>query len=153
VKHILIFFGLLSITSTLDSEIEIKLVQTRYLLEEDFIRIQEYLKGKEFSGRRLAVRTQSDRRTGLYFVLTLSRSAAALPNDTMVRIEVLAKGELMAKSFEFKIPLKRPSTRDLFLGLTGSHWPNSNTVPLAWNISLIGPSEEIIDQQKSFLWE
>jgi hypothetical protein len=153
VKHILIFFGLLSITSPLDSEIEIKLVQTRYFLEEDFVRIREYLNGKEFSGRRLAVRTQSDQRTGLYFVLTLSRNAAALPSDTKVRIEVLTEGELTARSFEFEIPKKRPFTRDLFLGLTGSHWPNPNAVPLAWNISLMGPSEEIIDQQKSFLWE
>lgn len=152
-KNILICFVLLSITSPLDSEIEIKLVQTRYFLEEDFSRIREYFKGKEFSGRRLAVRTQSDQRTGFYFVLTLSRNAAALPSETKVRIEVITEEELTARSFEFELPLKRPFTRDLFLGLTGSHWPNPNTVPLAWNISLIGPSEEIIDQQKSFLWK
>ena len=152
-KNVLIFFVLLTVASPPNPEIEIKLVQPRYFQEDDFKRIPEYLTGKEFSGRRLIVRTQPAQRAGLYFILTLSRSAAALPNDTKVRIELLLEGEPRPKSFTLEIPKKRPFTRDLFMGLTGSHWPHPDIRPLAWNVSLVGPSDEIIDQKESFLWE
>lgn len=41
----------------------------------------------------------------------------------------------------------------LYLGLTGSDWPDSEVRPLAWKIELLDASEAVLSEWKSFLWE
>ncbi len=152
IKVPVIAFVLFAVTVPLYPSVEIKMVQPRYLEEKDFERIQEYLTGKEVHGRRLIMRTQPARRAGLYFILTLSRSASTLPSDAKIRIELVPEGEPNPKSFTLEFPENRRHARELFVGLTGSHWPDPDTTPLAWKVSLVGPTNEIIHQKESFLW-
>ena len=132
--------------------VEIKSVQPRYIEEKEFQRIREYLTGEEFQGRRLILRTQPDKRSGLYFVLTLNRRATALPKDSQIRVDLVTTEDRKRKSFTLKIPHKRTGTREIFFGLTGSDWPARTIPTLAWRVSLIDSAKKIIHAKESFLW-
>ena len=57
-------------------------------------------------------------------------------------------------SQQIKIPLTHQniSGREVFIGLTGTDWPDSSVEPIAWSLALVDADEKIIAQTQSFLW-
>jgi hypothetical protein len=53
-----------------------------------------------------------------------------------------------------KIPISdlKISGKEVFIGLTGSDWPDPSVQPIAWSLSLVDSEERILGHSQSFLW-
>ena len=84
--------------------VDIKDIRPRYIEAEQFMRIGEYLSGKEVTGDRLILRSDPGSRTGCYFVLALDEKARRLPKGTTVRGEVYTARSPEVQVLEMKLP-------------------------------------------------
>lgn len=149
----LILAGCASTPITRERPISIKEISPRYIETEQFMRIGEYLTGKEHTGRRVIVRSDPTERDGYYFILTLSEKAKKLPRGTKIVAEFYTALSHDVQSFEFLLPSRLPGTKDIFVGLTGSDAPAEQQIPAAWRFTFQAASGEVIAQKQSYLWE
>jgi hypothetical protein len=134
----------------------IKEILPRNMTEEQFVRIQEYRTGTEYTGNRLIVRTDPKERDGFYFVLILDTKVRRLPQGTVIQGEFYSKAAPQKQRYDFPLPADRPKSKSIFLGLTGEAWPHSadkDVVPSAWRFQIIGPNGEIFGEKASYLWD
>ena len=136
-----------------NSPLEIVEIIPRYIETEHFKRISEYMTGKENPGRRVIVRTNAKQRDGYYFVLILDRNIRKLPPDAYVLGEFYTPQSLDLQTHRFDFPSILPSTREIFIGLTGEDWPQKEAVPAAWRFTIKNSKEEILAQKQSYLWK
>ena len=153
----LALFCLLSVAcgTTKESEepsVEIVEIMPRYIEAEAFKRISEYMTGKENPGKRVIIRTNPRQRDGYYFVLVLNRNVRKLPPDAYIQGEFYTSKSLDLQTRRFEFPSILPSTREIFIGLTGDDRPQENAVPAAWRFTIKNSQEEILAQKKSYLW-
>ena len=70
------------------SEVEFVRIWPQWRDTDSFLRISEYIGGKENTGRQTVLRSQPDNRDGFYF-LVRARSGAAFYGDTKFVLEVI----------------------------------------------------------------
>jgi len=125
----------------------------RYIETQEFMRISEYMTGRENPGRRVIIRTNPRQRDGYYFVLVLNRNVRKLPPDAYIQGELYTSKSLDLQTRRFDLPSTLPNTREIFIGLTGDDWPRGeDDKPSAWRFTLKNSKEEILAQKKSYLW-
>lgn len=134
------------------TSVDILEIKPRYMKAEAFIRIKEYLTGSEHLGDRVVVRSQPSSRDGYYFTLILGEELRDLPKGIVIIGEFYSKNSLDAQSFEFKLPASLPETNEVFVGLTGADWPDSDAVPAAWKFTIKDANGNTLASEKSFLW-
>lgn len=132
--------------------LKIVAVTPRYMETEQFKRISEYMTGKENLGKRVIMRTNPRLRDGYYFVLTLDRNVRKLPPDAYIQGEFYTSKSLDMQTHRFEFPSILPSTREIFIGLTGDAWPKKDAIPAAWRFTIKNSREEILAQEQSYLW-
>ncbi|MFT4900980.1 MAG: hypothetical protein ACI81V_000247 [Lentimonas sp.] len=135
------------------SAVEIEEIKPRYIEQQDFVRVAEYLSGKENTGNRMIFRSDVDARSGYYFTLILNKKIARLPTGTTITAEVYSPTLLDPQSYSFTLPAKRPKTKEISIGLTGADWPNVDTIPSAWRFTLRGPDGSKLGTRHSYLWK
>lgn len=115
-----------------------------------FIRISEYLTGKENPGRYTIVRTVADRRDGFYIALKVQDKQTALKYDA-VRISHVKPGamEIHTQTITILSKLKKR----LLIGFTDEEWNTAKRIPLAWKVELIDRAGNPVETSKSFLWD
>lgn len=133
--------------------IVIKEIKPRYMDEQQFMRASEYWTGKEDTGRRIIIRTDSAERSGYYFTLILSEKARELPRGTTILGEFYTSKSFDVQTHEFSLPRKLPKTKEIFIGLTGEDAPADQKVPGAWRFTIKTAGGDIIAQEQSYLWE
>ena len=117
----------------------------------DFVRISEFLDGKENSGGRAIVRTRPRDRTGLYFSLAVK--AASLPDGAKVVVQVIRSTSPEVKTFELEAPRMPARAREMLVGLTGKDWNRPEGKPVAWRVRILDSAGGVIAAEQSFLWE
>lgn len=132
---------------------EARFVSVRYLEKQAFLRISEYFDGKENTGNRLICRSKPDIRAGLYIVLSLKESTRKLPSDLVARWQVISPKGPNPVEHRIAVPNDRPRGKDLFVGLTGSDWPDPEVRPVAWKFTLETSEGKVLLARKSYLWE
>lgn len=133
--------------------VEIEEIKPRYIEEESFKRIGEYLTGVENKGDRVIVRSSPEQRAGYYFVLVLDTSVRQLPSGTVVEGEFYLPGSAELQRHDFALPARRPKTKEIFLGLTGETWPFDETaVPAAWRFTVKDANGLVLAEEASYLW-
>ncbi|MBL63945.1 MAG: hypothetical protein CMI30_11125 [Opitutae bacterium] len=132
---------------------EARFVSIRYLEKQAFLRISEYFDGKENKGSRLICRSKPESRAGLYLILSLKDSTRKLPPDLVARWQVIAPTAPDAVEHRVAVPNDRTKGKDLFVGLTGSDWPDPKARPVAWKFTLETADGKVVLERKSFLWE
>lgn len=138
---------------SVEPSFEIREIIPRYIETKDFVRVSEYMTGKENPGRRVIIRTNPKERAGYYFVLVLNRNVRKLPPDAYVQGEFYTVKSLDKQTQRFDLPAILPSTREIFIGLTGDDWPQKGeAIPSAWQFTIKNSREEILAQEKSYLW-
>ena len=147
------FLFILSSLSYTAFSAETRFISVRYLEKQAFLRVSEYFSGKENQGNRLICRSKPDSRAGLYIVLSLKESTSKLPNDLVVRWQVISPKSPDPVEHRIAVPNKRPRGKDLFVGLTGSDWPDSEARPVAWKFILETSDGKVLLVRKSYLWE
>ncbi|WPJ95083.1 hypothetical protein SH580_16785 [Coraliomargarita algicola] len=134
------------------TSVNIEEIKPRYIETESFKRISEYMSGKENLGDRVVLRTQPQERAGYYFTLILDTDVRRLPAGTVVVGEFYTKKSVEKQSHEFTLPNKRPTTKEIFVGLTGEDWPEDSGVPAAWKFSLKDANGQQLGEKQSYLW-
>ena len=133
--------------------ITIRDAYTRQMETTQFQRVSEFFSGKENTGRQLILRSQSDNRDGLYFIIELSDHLDTAPAGSRFQLEVIPSDALKPSTFTFELNhsmnLKR---KHVLLGLTGDDWESSELQPIAWRLKLQSGEDELASW-KSFLWE
>lgn len=132
--------------------VEIKEIKPRYIPEENFKRISEYWSGSENKGRRVILRSDPEARDGYYFTLVLDEKVRDLPRGSVITGEFYTPVSKDLQTHEFPLPNKLPKTKEIFVGLTGADWPESDAVPGAWRFTIRNASGEVLARKKSYLW-
>lgn len=134
------------------TSLEITEIKPRLIEEQQFMRIDEYLTGKENTGDRVILRSNPSSRTGYYFVLILDENVKYLPTGTKIIGEFHTTKELGVQTIEFSLPKKRPKTNEIFVGLTGEDWPKGSVTPAAWRFTIQDANGAVLATKQSFLW-
>jgi len=134
------------------TSVDILEIKPRYIDGATFVRIGEFLTGKENTGDRVIIRSKPEDRSGYYFTLVLDESVRRLPQGTVIVGEFYVPGQTQPISINFKMPPNRPKTHEVFVGLTGSDWPDQEAVPGAWRFTIKDPNGKELGSEKSFLW-
>ena len=124
----------------------------RYIETETFKRISEYMTGRENPGKRVIIRTNPRQRDGYYFVLIIDQNVRKLPPDAYIQGEFYTSKSLDLQTHRFEFPAILPSTREIFIGLTGDDWPREGAVPAAWRFTIKNSQGQILAQEQSYLW-
>ncbi len=133
--------------------VRIESITPRYMEAQQFIRVSEYWSGTEQTGSRLILRSDPQVRDGFYFVLRLDEKVKKLPRGTRILAEVFTPASPEAQTFTFTLPAKRPRTKEIFVGLTGTDWNFPEAVPGAWRFTLENANGDLLAREQSYLWE
>lgn len=148
----LLFSGCMSTPRQLPSSVHIQEIKPGYIEEKSFKRIGEYFTGREVTGNRMILRSIPEQRSGYYFTLILDKNIRKLPPDTLIIGEFFIPGSLDLQTHEWKLPAKRPCTKEILTGLTGKDWPGGSDAPSAWRFTIQGPEGDLLAEKRSFLW-
>jgi len=132
--------------------VEIKEILPRYIPEENFKRIGEYLSGAENKGNRIILRSDPKARDGFYFTLILDEKVRDLPRGSVITGEFYTPVSPDLQTHEFPLPNKLPKTKEVFVGLTGADWPEPGGVPAAWRFTIKDANGDILARKHSYLW-
>lgn len=135
------------------NSVTIEEIKPRLIEEQQFMRVSEYMTGKEYTGDRLILRTTPEARTGYYFTIVLDESTRRLPAGTVIVGEFYTQKSLDLQEYTFTLPAKRPKTKEIFVGLTGEQWPEGTTTPAAWRFTIKDANGAVLATDKSYLWE
>lgn len=127
-------------------------VVPRHMETAQFQYVGEFFSGREVTDNRILVRSQAEERTGQYLIITLKERAAQLPTGTRARLEMIRSDSTEVRVHDFAIPREPASAREIYLGLTGSDWPEASLRPVAWRLRFFD-GEAVIAEWPSFLWE
>lgn len=127
-------------------------VVPRHMETAQFQYVGEFFTGREVADNRILARSQPEERTGQYFVVSLSERAAQLPPGAHARLEIIRSDSTEVRLHDFAIPRDPASAREIYLGLTGSDWPEASLRPVAWRVRFLD-GEAVIAEWPSFLWD
>ena len=116
--------------------------------EESFTRISEYFDGVEVSGNRIIFRSNPDFRTGHYVTFQISKN---YPIDHF-KLEVFEYGSKEPRDYIYRPDSAIPTSKPIFLGLTGEQWLEKTRPPVAYKLSLIARDGSTLVSKTSFLW-
>jgi hypothetical protein len=138
--------------SDLSAQVEISLRNKAYFTVRDFKRVPEFFTGKEFSGWKVYCRTNRADREGFYFVVKVTGDVPPSSADCHWLLEWITPLDLTAQQKKVSLPDQNISGKEVFIGLTGSDWPDPSVHPIAWSLSLVDSEEGILGKSQSFLW-
>ncbi len=117
---------------------------------ESFVRISEYFGGGENSGRQTVLRTQTEQRSGFYYLVRTSNPGAAF-TGARFELKVIKPDSPATRVYTFTTTV--PANGHVFnLGLTGADWPGKDTQPVAWQLRLLAADGHELGVSQSFLW-
>ena len=127
---------------------EIVRVWPEWRTDESFVRLSELFGHGENPGDEIFLRTNGEKRDGLYFLVRLAHASAV---DGTFALSVIKPGRMEPEVFKF--PASVPSGSSVFqLGLTGGDWPDAKKEPVAWRVALVDASGAEQAAAESFLW-
>lgn len=147
-----LFVALFSAAVAVGSAVEIVNVYPKHIEGKTFKRISEYFSGVENTSNRVIARSRPQERSGLYFIITFDEKADLRFKGAIAQVQLVVSNEAEIRLYSIDLPLNYPKSRELLIGITGSDWPLSETVPMAWKIILFDDQERILAQEESFLW-
>ena len=126
----------------------IEYLEQRFYSEESFTRISEYFDGIEVTGDRIILRSDASARTGHYVTFQLSSSASV----DHFKLEVYEPGSPNPKDYIFTPETSIPTSKPIYLGLTGGNWADQTHPPVAYKLSVIDKDGNTLASESSFLW-
>jgi hypothetical protein len=139
-------------SSSLSAQVKISLRNKAYFTVPDFKRIPEFFTGREFSGWKVYCRTNPADREGFYFVVKVTGGVPPLSAGCHWLLEWITPLDPTAQQKKVLLSEQKISGKEVFIGLTGSDWPDPSVQPIAWSLSLVDSEERILGQSQSFLW-
>jgi hypothetical protein len=133
------------------SAVSIETAHTRWYEAGDIRPITGYF-GAALGGQRFraVIASQPEQPAGQYFIVRLKDWQSAAIAGARMTLYASDSKEPAIREWEFGT---RPLHNWLYLGLTGTDWPDAAVQPLAWRIELIDADGRVLAEWKSFLWE
>ena len=126
--------------------------KTRYLSTPETRTIPEIFTGEEYTYTQLTLRTQPNKRAGMYFFIMMDYGADEISLASTIEISLDSNDCSKVRTFTFRVPQTHSVLREMRLGITGSDWKNPKAVVNAWKIVIKSPSGKILCQKQSWLW-
>lgn len=136
-----------------EGEPEISYVLNRYISDPETRSIYEVFTGEETNYGKLVLRTQPDKRAGMYFFVMFGYEPDDIVLACTFELSVDSTGDAKTRTYKFTVPETHSVTREIALGVTGSDWPWPKARVNAWKLVLKSPSGKILAQKQSWLWE
>lgn len=134
-------------------EPKISYVLNRYISAPETRSIYEIFTGEETTYGKLVIRTQPDKRAGMYFFVMFGYDPDDIALACTFELSVDSTGDSKTKTYKFTVPETHSVTREIALGVTGSDWPGPDAKVNAWKLVLKSPTGKILTQKQSWLWE
>lgn len=134
-------------------EPKISYVLNRYISDPETRSIYEVFTGEETTYGKLVIRTQPDKRAGMYFFVMFGYDPDDIALACTFELSVDSTGDSKTKTYKFTVPETHSVTREIALGVTGSDWPGPDAKVNAWKLVLKSPTGKILAQKYSWLWE
>lgn len=134
-------------------EPKISYVLNRYISDPETRSIYEIFTGEETTYGKLVIRTQPDKRAGMYFFVMFGYDPDDIALACTFELSVDSTGDSKTKTYKFTVPETHSVTREIALGVTGSDWPGPDAKVNAWKLVLKSPTGKILAQKQSWLWE
>jgi len=134
------------------AEPEISYCMPRYMTDPETRAIGEVFSGSEITYGRLTLRTDPNRRAGMYFFVMFGYEPDDIGLACQLELSVDTTDSAKAKTYTFTVPETSSVLREIRLGITGKDWPNSKAAVNAWKLVVKSPSGKILTQTQSWLW-
>jgi hypothetical protein len=133
------------------SSLTIETAYTRYYDEGGIRPIGQYF-GASLTGQgfRTVIPSQPEEPAGQYFIIRLEDAKSA-PVAT-ARMTLYTTESKVASTRQWELAGTELDNW-LYLGLTGTDWPDEDVRPLAWHIEILDAGGAVLTEWKSFLWE
>ncbi len=124
----------------------------RYISDQETRTIWEVFTGEEMNYGHITLRTQPNKRAGMYFFVMFGFEADEISLASEIKISVSTTDNPQMRTFSFVIPQTQSVLRELRLGITGKDWQNPQAKVNAWKIEVKSPAGKILTQKQSWLW-
>jgi hypothetical protein len=133
------------------SDVTFKRVWPEWHDADSFQSLHEDRTGRELTGGWIVLRSQPEKRGGLYFLTRVENHGAQVAGATFI-IRLITLESTETKTYSF--PAIVPNGQRLFeLGLTGSDWKGPRVQPVAWELELDAADGTVLARMTSYLWE
>ena len=113
-------------------EPKISYVLNRYISDPQTRSIYEIITGEETTYGKLVIRTQPDKRAGMYFFVMFGYDPDDIALACTFELSVDSTGDSKTKTYKFTVPETHSVTREIALGVTGSDWPGPDAKVNSW---------------------
>lgn len=134
-------------------EPKISYVLPRFLNDAQTRSIYEVFTGEEINYGKLTLRTNPEKRAGMYFFVMFGYEPDDIALACTFELSVDSTADSKTRTYKFTVPETHSVTREVVLGLTGADWPNPKAKVNAWKLVLKSPSGKVLAQKQSWLWE
>lgn len=134
-------------------EPKISYVLPRFLNDAQTRSIYEVFTGDEINYGKLTMRTNPEKRAGMYFFVMFGYEPDDIALACTFELSVDSTADSKTRTYKFTVPETYSVTREVVLGLTGADWPNPKAKVNAWKLVLKSPSGKVLAQKQSWLWE
>lgn len=134
-------------------EPKISYVLPRFLNDAQTRSIYEVFTGDEINYGKLTMRTNPEKRAGMYFFVMFGYEPDDIALACTFELSVDSTADSRTRTYKFTVPETHSVTREVVLALTGADWPNPKAKVNAWKLVLKSPSGKVLAQKQSWLWE
>lgn len=134
-------------------EPKISYVLPRFLNDAQTRSIYEVFTGEEINYGKLTLRTNPEKRAGMYFFVMFGYEPDDIALACTFELSVDSTADSRTRTYKFTVPETHSVTREVVLALTGADWPNPKAKVNAWKLVLKSPSGKVLAQKQSWLWE
>ena len=137
------------------AESRVNLVTHSFFTHYDFVRVSEYITGKENTSGRAILRTHGGKRDGLYLLVDLGfkeKNTPFRPKPHKLQLQILDSQSLDPVTYSFVLSEQAITNGEVWLGLTGEDWPTPKKKIMAWHISIEAEDDSILTNNQSYLW-
>ncbi len=124
----------------------------RYISDAETRTIYEVFTGEEMPYGHLILRSNPDKRAGMYFFVMFGYAPDGIGLACKFVLEVDSNKAPHHRKFVFEVPETHSVLREVKLGLTGKDWSRDEKVN-AWRLTLLSPSGKVLTQSQSWLWD
>ena len=134
------------------STINIKSLNVQYRTEESFHGIVEAFSRRESTAGRLFVRSNPQRREGLYFIVSVHGSIHRIPEGSQITIYFVTNLDPHAECHTWQLPsTKQHFSNTLYLGLTDKTYASVSVI--CWQVILSNAEGRPLGELHSFAWK
>lgn len=123
--------------------------------EDSFRGIVEAFQHRESKGGRVFLRTNPEKRSGVYFTVKFNHSIGLLPQGTKIVLHHITNVNPRPEVTTWTFPEVKHSLglrNELYLGITDDeHYAEKHEL-IAWQLEILHPDGHVIAHKESFAW-